>query len=261
MTNLETWHAVVFPETSMPHMAEALRSHPEQNVQDHAITQEVLAHLGPERTVVDIGAGIGRFTIPLAQTGCTVWAVEPSAVMRAQLAQALNISTEPELRVHTVPGVWPAVAVPTVEVALAAFVIHFSPEPREFIRAMEAVATRRCVVAMHVDHMFAGMEDLWKAFHPDRPVPSSPVWRNLDALLWEEGIVPDVQVVDEPLRSDFWRDPHKLLEGLGDLLDLSTEAERAQLATLLRERRAASPDHGVASHHRFAVVSWTPRSA
>ena len=258
MSEQNRWKAVVIPEGSMHHMADALRSQPDQDLKDHAITQEVLAHLGPQRTVVDIGAGIGRFTVPLAEMGCDVWAIEPSVLMRDQLHQAL-ITHSVESRVHTVPGLWPDVAVPPVEVVLAAFVIHFSPDPRHFVRAMEAVATARCVMAIHVDHMFSGLDSLWTVFHPDRPAPTSAVFRDVYTVLWDEGIVADVRVVEDPPRGGFWRDPHKVLDALADLLQIDTDAEREHLASLVREGLETRGGPLTPLSHRWAVVSWTPR--
>lgn len=45
--------------------------------------------LGPGRVAVDLGAGTGKFTPRLLETGAQVVAVEPVASMRAQLAAAL----------------------------------------------------------------------------------------------------------------------------------------------------------------------------
>lgn len=46
--------------------------------------------LGPQSTVADVGAGTGILTALLLASGCTVYAVEPSAEMRAEAATALG---------------------------------------------------------------------------------------------------------------------------------------------------------------------------
>jgi SAM-dependent methyltransferase len=47
--------------------------------------------LGPGKSVVDLGAGTGKFTKRLIETGATVIAVEPASAMRAKLAEIASI--------------------------------------------------------------------------------------------------------------------------------------------------------------------------
>jgi SAM-dependent methyltransferase len=63
------------------------RGRPDYPTQLQPWLQQAL-QLGPERSVVDLGAGTGKFTPLLTRTGATVIAVEPVDAMRAQLAAA-----------------------------------------------------------------------------------------------------------------------------------------------------------------------------
>jgi SAM-dependent methyltransferase len=47
-------------------------------------------HLGPGRTVVDLAAGSGKLSRPLARLGCEVVAVEPVAEMRAAIGPGIE---------------------------------------------------------------------------------------------------------------------------------------------------------------------------
>ncbi len=51
---------------------------------------EYICSLVPKDAVfADIGAGTGKFTVELAKRGCSVFAIEPNADMRRQLAITL----------------------------------------------------------------------------------------------------------------------------------------------------------------------------
>lgn len=49
-------------------------------------------HLGLGKSVVDLGAGTGKFTGRLIETGAQVTAVEPAAAMRAKLAEIAGVT-------------------------------------------------------------------------------------------------------------------------------------------------------------------------
>lgn len=247
-------------------MAESLRRGAEaQDPRTTPVFREVLDHLGPERTVADIGAGVGRYALPLAEAGCRVWAVEPSAEMCSHLDQARG-ERGLEARVQIVAGAWPGARVPPVEVALASLVIHFSREPVAFLRAMDAAATRRCVLSIHVeDPAPSELRELWATFHPDRPAPRRPRFADLYPLMIEEGITADVRIVEATTRTnDFWTNLDQVRQALAVLLQIERdEAACAHLTELLAARLRPAEDGRLSfrlPQVREAVVSWMPRA-
>jgi 2-polyprenyl-3-methyl-5-hydroxy-6-metoxy-1,4-benzoquinol methylase len=77
--------------------AEYARGRPGYPPEALALLAERLS-LGPGRTVLDLAAGTGALTRPLAETGAEVIAVEPVAEMRAALpagVRALDGTAEP----------------------------------------------------------------------------------------------------------------------------------------------------------------------
>ncbi len=157
-------------------MAEGLhRSSTEHDVHQSPIYQEVLRHLGSDCTVLDIGAGVGPFSVPLAQDSCHVTAVEPSVEMRTRLHDVLSHTNQLD-QVRIIEDAWPSSIPVTAEVALAAFVIQFAPDPIAFVRAMKQSARRRCVLAIRVDPMFSAFTLLWEEFHDTLAPPSMPVF-------------------------------------------------------------------------------------
>lgn len=236
-------------------MADGLRrSIEEQDMTDSPIFREVLHHTGEARTVLDIGAGIGRFTVPLVRAGCRVMAVEPSREMRKQLEKIIALQDVSE-SVRIVPEAWPRDSSLQAEVALAAFVIQFSNRPIEFVRAMEASATKRCVLAVHVDSMFGVLNDLWPQFHPDRKAPQMLVFADIYPMLLQAGITANVEIMERQQKSRF-RDQGTALAMLAGRLEIQQdETAKARLQTWIEEEwdSLIKP-----RRMRSAVISWTP---
>ena len=78
-------------------------------------------NIGPGRTVVDLGAGTGKFTRLLVATGAHVVAVEPQAAMRAELSAVAPASVE------VLDGGAEAIPLPdaSVDVVCAATAFHW----------------------------------------------------------------------------------------------------------------------------------------
>ncbi len=84
----------------------------------------VLEKIDNKDTVLDIGAGGGRWTIPIAATAGNVTAVEPSADMRAILCE--NINEAGMDNIDTVPSTWEEAAVEPHDVVVSAHAIYGS---------------------------------------------------------------------------------------------------------------------------------------
>ena len=145
-------------------------------------------------TVLDVGAGAGRFALPLSELAARVTAVEPSAGMRASLEAALaerGISN-----VTVVPGVWQDVEIQPHDVVLCAHVAYFVADIVPFIEKLDAAALRSCYVYLRVQGHEAPLLSLWEEIH-GVGFPSEPGLADLYPLLLSMGIRANVSIATE----------------------------------------------------------------
>src|SRR5688572_15714090 len=103
----------------------------------------------PEDVWLDIGAGGGRFALPLSRLVSRVIALEPSEAMRDVLRAAF--ASEQRTNYEVLNLRWPPPPraggdVPTGDVSLVANVLYDAIELRDFLEATEAHSRRLCVV-------------------------------------------------------------------------------------------------------------------
>jgi len=152
-------------------------------------------------TVLDVGAGVGRWTIPLAELGFAVTAVEPSEGMRQVLRERLDAREFGNVTI--VSESWPGAGVPLHDVAVAAYSMYTSPDLAAFARAMGERARRLCCLAMRLPAQHGVMADLSERIHGEcHDSPNFIVGYN--ALL-ESGFTPNVFIEPAPVR--YWSDP------------------------------------------------------
>ena len=130
---------------------------------------------------LDIGAGGGRFALPLAGRVRRVIAVEPSPAMRGVLAEGVAAAGLTNLAVRDER--WPAAGwAEQADVALAAHCLYDIREPVPFLEAMERAARRLCVVSLARLPRGSQLAGLFEAVHGEPPA-RLPALREFVALL------------------------------------------------------------------------------
>jgi len=108
----------------------------------------ILGRLTSEMTVLDVGAGIGRWTLPMAGRVRRVTAVEPLQGMRQVLVERAAAQGIANLDVLDAP--WLTAEVPRHDVVVAAHATYTTTDLLGFVRKMETSARRSCFLALRV---------------------------------------------------------------------------------------------------------------
>ncbi len=153
--------------------------------------------LGEHGSVLDVGAGRGRASLPLAEAGYHLTAVEPDDTMANGFeADADRLGVPARL----VRGRWPGAAteVDKVDVAISAHVVYDVPGIGPFIAALHDIARRGVVIEMTDRHPRVMTADLFRAVH-DVERPDGPSVDDLVEVVVEElGIHPRVERWERP---------------------------------------------------------------
>ncbi len=150
--------------------------------QSSAAEFDALAAVSQREDVwLDIGAGGGRFALPLSRRVRSVIAIEPSPAMRRVLAEGVAAAGVTNLTVHDAR--WPVEGwTEQADVALAAHCVYDIREPIPFIKAMERNARRLCVVALARFSRGTQFAGLFEAVHGE-PFQALPALHEFVALL------------------------------------------------------------------------------
>jgi SAM-dependent methyltransferase len=149
-----------------------------------------LAH--SEESWLDVGAGGGRYALPLARVVRQVFAVEPSAAMIEVLRAGMR---EHGIRnVRVVQASWPMDDAPTAEVALLSHVGYDIADMGPFLEGLENSAGRLCVAVMGESAMTTVATLFWQDIHGE-PRVRLPALPELLVLLTSRGRLPEVRLV------------------------------------------------------------------
>lgn len=155
---------------------------------DDDVANVLLGLARPTDVWLDIGAGAGRYALPLARRVRQVVAIEPSPGMAAALTE---VAAEHGItNVRQVAARWPMEAAPSGDVALMAHVGYDIERIGAFLDAMEAAAPRRVALLMELQPAMAAAP-FWAAIYgePRIPLPALPEFVD---LLQARGAAPSV---------------------------------------------------------------------
>jgi CTP:molybdopterin cytidylyltransferase MocA/SAM-dependent methyltransferase len=238
------------------------RADPRRN--DEPLLDALRALAGPDDVWLDIGAGAGRYALPLALRVREVLAVEPSEGMRAALIELMD--QHGIVNVRVLAERWPpepdsSGAALRADVALIANVGYDIEPIGPFIDAMEAAASRRCVAVLMERQPSSIVDPFWPPIHGEERV-ALPALPEFVDLLRARGRQPEVTLYDRPPRSfdsldelhGFVRRQLWLTEGGRKDGLLQTLLQGAALETAGRWSLPSGPAG-------IGLVSWAPADA
>jgi SAM-dependent methyltransferase len=246
------------PEDFYGPVANVFRANPRRT--DEPLLEHLRALVRSDETWIDIGAGGGRYTLPVALRAQRVFAVEPSRGMREVLAASARDNGIDNIEVYDER--WPSAEskAPVADVAFISQVGYDIAEFAAFSEQMEAHARRLCVSLMFDQAPITDFAPLWKPVHGEDRV-LLPALAEMSALLFARRRMPrvidsfdiaprvyeNVEALHSATRRPLW-----VLEGT---------PEDARLAAAVRDL-AVEVEGGVALSSRprkVVFLAWEPR--
>ena len=233
------------------------RSQPGDTRKDPLYARLVRAS-GARSTVLDVGAGAGRFALALAPKVGRVVAVDSSEVMVGIITKRAR--DQGLDNVETVVGAWPAVEVGPADVTICSYVLPLVADAARFLRRLDEVTTGRAFLYLNATSFDLLSDPMWRHFH-DKPRKPAPTYLDAVAILAELGIRADVEIVEIPTRSRF-ATVNAAVKAYRDQLVLPDDAAvRRELRTILSSW-LVEDEGGLRPPLRStpaAIVSWAPR--
>jgi precorrin-6B methylase 2 len=154
----------------------------------------VRSALTPQSTLLDVGAGAGRYALALAPEVDEVIAVEPSPELLELLGRQANDLGVKNVRL--VESRWEDVDEVSADVVVCYGVIGGIEDGARFLRKLDHAARRAVFIGLTsgVDVL---RDPLWRHFH-GLPSPPAPSFLDAVDLLAELGITPGVRILEYP---------------------------------------------------------------
>ena len=274
MPAAQRWRRMVEEEHAQSERAQATRHSPTDHWAPYAagfaadpyrtddpLLDRLAQELAPSDSLLDVGAGGGRYALALAMKCSAVTAVEPSASMVAVLRQYSMIFRLGNVSV--VESTWEDAQVDTADVVICVHVLYVARDIVSFLRKLEAHARRRVVLVMYQVTPQAHTFPVWEWVHGESrlSLPSVP---QLLEVFQELGIAVHREVLpSQPSRA--FDSPQRALEQLGQRLYVDPGSPKQRSLELALERYLEEADgaYRIKDAPRLEpnILWWEPRSS
>jgi 2-polyprenyl-3-methyl-5-hydroxy-6-metoxy-1,4-benzoquinol methylase len=147
----------------------------------------------PQTSVLDVGAGTGRFTVALAPQAQHIIAVEPSAVMLDYLRR--DAREQGLTNISYVQTTWQdAPADLHADIVICSHVLYPIRDIVPFLAKLQSATRCTCYIYLRATQMDALTAHLWRHFHGDERCLQPGYIHSLD-VLYAMGIYANVEVV------------------------------------------------------------------
>jgi SAM-dependent methyltransferase len=219
-------------------------------VRSEQFLEVVRPFVSARSTVIDVGAGAGRHTVPLAERAEWVTAVEPSEGMRAHLPALPNLTV--------IASSWEDADVAAADVVICSHVLYGVADVVPFIEKMERAARERVLIMLRegpVPHPANVLRDRMSA----APLPPITRFSDLFMVLIQMGIAPDVTFISYPVVNRY----ANLDDAVADVAPLfgagwdDAEGRRRLQEMLVEDDGELVYDSGVSLS---GIAHWRPRA-
>ncbi len=184
-------------------------------------------------SILDVGAGTGRFSLALAPQVDHIIAVEPSAAMMDFLRQD---AADKDLRnISYVQTIWEeAPDSLQADIVICSHVLYPIRDIEPFLLKLHKAAHQGCYIYARATHIDALTSDLWRHFHHDeRCMP--PSYIHIMDVLYEMDIFANVEIVSLPSSLRYPSLDVAVTEMTEQLILPGDEKTRVELRALLEE--------------------------
>lgn len=221
------------------------------------VRDRVMEWIRPEDTLLDVGAGAGRYAVPFAAKAREVIAVEPSPGM----GQRLNEEAQKRGRnnVRLIASDWLAADVPNADIVFCSNVLYFTPEIEAFVQKIDQHARRIAAIVLRVDQGQSGLAGIYQEIWGE-PMAPEPSFIELYNVLHQMGIVADVAICASYAGPGRYDSIEQAEAEASRWLFPSDDTAKARIRSFLEAELRSTPEGNLAfpnTRNRTALVSWS----